>query len=215
MAYIGIFGGTFDPIHVGHLRASLEVMEEKGLDRIYFVPNNIPPHKEFKGAPSEARLEMVRLSVDGIDNFFACDLEIRRGGKSYSIDTVREFKEKFGSENRFYFIAGSDAFSTISTWKDYRDLLREVSFIVMCRPSHPYPFLEEVLSGEAFSEFEMVEKGRRYVNTLSGTTVEYINVTLLEVSSTYIRNLVKKGRSIKFLVTREVEGFIREKRLYL
>ncbi len=214
MKKVGVFGGTFDPIHYGHLRSALEVSEEKGLESVIFVPNNIPPHKDFRGTSSDVRLEMVRLAVSGVDEFSVSDCEIKRGGKSYTIDTVRELKSSMNGVD-LYFIVGSDAFSTISTWKDYRDLLCEVNFLVMCRPSHTYSFLEEVLPGDVFSRFSVEERGRKYINKVSGTVVEYVNVTPLEISSTYIRNLIKGGRSIKFLVPKEVEEFIKEKKLYL
>ena len=214
MKKIGIFGGTFDPIHIGHLRTCLEVKEEKDLDRVFFVPNNIPPHKDTTGTPPELRYEMVKMAVKDYPFFEACDLEIKRGGRSFTIDTIREFKEKFGRDKSYYFIVGSDAFSTITTWKSYEQLLRETSFIVMYRSGHVYPLLEDILNEELFEEFDILEKGRLYKHRESGTTIEYVNVTLLEVSSTYIRNLIKKGRSIKLLVPEEVKRFIEEKDLY-
>ena len=214
MEKIGIFGGTFDPIHIGHLRTCLEVKEEKGLDKAFFVPNNIPPHKNPAGAPPDVRYEMVKRALRNYPSFEVCDLEIKRGGRSYTIDTVREFKEKFGRDKRYFFISGSDAFSSITTWKDYKNLLREVSFLVMYRSGHFYPFLEDILPEDIFSEFEIIERGRRYLNKKTGTSVEFVNVTLIEVSSTYIRNLVRKGKSITFLVPKEVEEYIKERKLY-
>ena len=180
MKKIGIFGGTFDPIHIGHLRTCLEVKEEKDLDRVFFVPNNIPPHKDTTGTPPELRYEMVKMAVKDYPFFEACDLEIKRGGRSFTIDTIREFKEKFGRDKIYYFIVGSDAFSTITTWKSYEQLLRETSFIVMYRSGHVYPLLEDILNEELFEEFDILEKGRLYKHRESGTTIEYVMLPFLK-----------------------------------
>ncbi|HOJ43890.1 MAG TPA: nicotinate (nicotinamide) nucleotide adenylyltransferase, partial [Syntrophorhabdaceae bacterium] len=117
---IGLFGGTFDPIHIGHLRAAEEIREMYFLDVIYFIPVYIPPHKrEKKIADYEDRVSMIRLSIKGNRFMKLSDIEIKRGGVSYSYDTIRYFEDKFKD---IYFIIGVDAFSEINTWYRYKEL---------------------------------------------------------------------------------------------
>ncbi|HXF75168.1 MAG TPA: nicotinate-nucleotide adenylyltransferase, partial [Methylomirabilota bacterium] len=127
---LGLFGGTFDPIHWGHLRSAEEVAESFGLDRVYFIPASIPPHKRGETTtPAEDRLKMVRLAVAGNDRFAVSTIEIKRAGVSYSIDTLRAFNAKKRRGDSLYFIIGLDAFREIGTWKDFRELFSLCHFI--------------------------------------------------------------------------------------
>ena len=131
---LGLFGGTFNPIHLGHLRAGLEIQERFSLDRVLYLPAAIPPHKATRELLSFAhRLKMVRLAVKGQSRLKASDAEIKRPGKSYSIQTVRYFHRAFPQGVDLFFILGLDAFLEISTWKDYRQLFGLCHFIVLDR----------------------------------------------------------------------------------
>ncbi|MEI9477177.1 MAG: nicotinate-nucleotide adenylyltransferase [Deltaproteobacteria bacterium] len=130
---IGLFGGTFNPIHLGHLRGAEDIRESFGLDRVVFLPAAIPPHKLRDDViEPRPRLEMVKLATLANPFFSVSDVEIERSGKSYSIDTLRYFRER--QPDSFFFILGMDAFVEIETWKEYQKLFSLCNFIVMARP---------------------------------------------------------------------------------
>ncbi len=131
---IGIFGGTFNPIHMGHLRTVWEVHCGFGLDETILIPSAAPPHKPAEGVIDAGdRLEMVRLAISGYDEFTVSDVELKRPGPSYTIDTVRHFKSVYPEDADFHLIIGLDAILEIDTWKSYRDIFRLIPFIVMMR----------------------------------------------------------------------------------
>jgi nicotinate-nucleotide adenylyltransferase len=191
MIKIGLFGGTFDPIHMGHLIAAEEVCRILKLDKIIFIPTGIPPHKNYKYlTPIKHRFAMVKLAIKGNPKFLISDYEVRKKGKSYSIDTVRYFKEKLGKNVKIYFIIGSDIIPELHTWKEIKKLLKLCSFIIMTRPGFKIP------------EVRVKKIGR------------LVNIKSENISSRHIRRLVKSGKSIKYLVPKEVEEYIYEKKLY-
>ena len=131
----GLMGGTFDPIHLAHLRCAEEILEKYGLDKIIFIPSATPPLKQGPGITSyEHRERMVRFAVEGNPAFAFSDVENRREGRSYTVDTIGYFRETFGKELEIYFIMGQDAFEDIQRWKSWRRLLTLCHFIVMTRP---------------------------------------------------------------------------------
>src|SRR6058998_1545633 len=135
-ARIGILGGTFNPIHVGHLLIAQDAMEAARLDRVLFIPSATPPHKPLAGNVSAAhRLRMAKLAIAGDKRFAVDDLEIRRGGKSYSVDTLRELKRRY-RRAEFYFIIGADSLSELHLWKDARRLVKLCRFIAVNRPGY-------------------------------------------------------------------------------
>jgi nicotinate-nucleotide adenylyltransferase len=144
----GLFGGTFDPVHFGHLRAAQELAAILGLERVIFLPAGEPPHKTSRDiTPFEHRLRMVRLAIAGNDRFDVSDLESRRRGKSYSVDTVRSFLAAPDSPPELYFITGQDAFDAIATWRQWEDLLGLCHFAVMTRPGYEKRGLHSILPG--------------------------------------------------------------------
>ena len=131
---LGLFGGTFNPIHLGHLRAAIEVQEAFGLEKILLIPSARPPHKQADQVASAGdRLEMVRLAVQGEPLLEASDVELARPGPSYTIETLRYFQDRFGPESQVFFVVGQDAFSEIATWKSYQALFSIAHFVVMAR----------------------------------------------------------------------------------
>ncbi|NLE64767.1 MAG: nicotinate-nucleotide adenylyltransferase [Elusimicrobia bacterium] len=189
MKKIGLLGGTFDPIHIGHLLMARTALEEMGLDKVIFVPSCVPPHKT---APtlfsSRDRLAMVRRAIRGNPQFVVSDFEIRKGGKSYSVDTVRFFSETIPGPKKLYFIVGGDAIRQLDTWKDVEELKQLCSFVSVNRPGYP--------RGSA--------KTRYHAVTMNG----------IEMSSTEIRRRILQKKSIQYLVPDTVLDYIRRNHLY-
>jgi nicotinate-nucleotide adenylyltransferase len=207
---IGLLGGTFDPVHIGHLRVAEEVREKFSLDRIYFILSYQPPHKkELEISDASLRLAMLRKALRGNSSFRASDVEIRRGGVSYSIDTLRHFGRRFGD---LYFLVGIDAFSEIDTWHDYSQIFSSTNLIVMVRPTDRGPGTALGFPADVVKEIKMIDETT--FEHISGKKVYVHRVTQLDISSTRIRGWVKKGGSIRYLVTPPVEEFIAERRLY-
>ena len=132
---LGVLGGTFDPIHLGHLRAAEEAREALGLDRVLFLPACTPPHKVSRRiTPSAARLELVQRAVVDNPRFAVSDLELNRAGPSYSVDTLAELRRGLGTDDRLWFMLGEDAFREVHTWCSYGELFRLADFAVLRRP---------------------------------------------------------------------------------
>ncbi|MBM4276101.1 MAG: nicotinate-nucleotide adenylyltransferase [Deltaproteobacteria bacterium] len=212
---LGLFGGTFNPIHYGHLRTGEEVVEALSLDRLWFIPAAVPPHKAPQGiTPFEVRLEMTRLAVGDNPRVEVSDIEGRRPGKSYSIETLRRIRQELGPTWELYFILGLDAILEIPTWKDFRDLFSLCHFVVLDRPGYGRRQLEEVLREEVDPHFQPLADGTGFQHP-SGCQVLMQATTLLDISATMIRALVRSGRSIRYLLPDAVRGYIIKNKLYL
>ncbi len=211
---IGLFGGTFDPIHWGHLRSAEEVSETFGLDRVYFIPAAVPPHKRGQTTtPVRDRLQMVRLAVAKNPRFHVSTVEISRAGVSYSIDTIRDFAAKKQPGDLLYFIIGLDAFREIGTWKDFAELFPLCHFIVTSRPgSKDNDPLKG--TGVAVKKLFCYDFRRKNYRHGSGTRVFFDELTDIAISASEIRALVKAGKSIRYLVPAEVERYIKRRGLY-
>lgn len=211
---LGLFGGTFNPIHIGHLRAAVEVREAFNLDKLLLIPSANPPHKTAgQVADAEDRLEMVRLAVGGEPCLEASDVELARPGPSYTIQTLRYFQEQFGPESDIHFIVGQDAFSEITTWKSYRALFGTAHFIVMTRPGSKLGSIEDFIHTNISGAYQYDPTSKRY-NHPEWCTIFCLNITHLDISASEIRERIGQGRSIRFLVPHAVEDFIAEKGLY-
>jgi nicotinate-nucleotide adenylyltransferase len=219
---IGLFGGTFNPIHFGHLRAALEVRDAFPLDQCYLIPAAIPPHKRSKDlVAADARLDMIQMAIDGIAGMVVSDIELKRPGPSYTIDTVEILRGRLPRMCELYWILGLDAFLEIHTWKSYRKLLKTIPFIVTARPGAGEPAVES--GRRVLADYLNLRMSAGYTySDIRGAFVHPCmpavfvqNVTLIDVSSTKIRELVRAGRSINFLVPAGVEALIRNRGLYL
>jgi len=210
---LGILGGTFDPVHLGHLRMALEAAEDLGLDRVDLVPASVPPHKERKpGARFADRLAMVRMGIEGVPVLGARDLEGRREGASYTILTLEELHRSDPGDLDLYFVIGADAFLEIRTWKDHRSLFDHAHFVVIDRPGVRSEALEAFLGS---LDVSLEPAGPDVYRVGSGGNRLFRRTgTFLDISSTQVRETVRRGRSIRFLVPPEVERFIMEKGLY-
>ena len=210
---IGIFGGTFNPIHIGHLRSAEEVRERQKLDRVLFVPTASPPHKRTSQlAPAGHRLAMVRRAIAGNPAFRASRIEIDRPGRSYSVDTLDALRQA-QPRDRFAFILGVDAFKDISTWREHSRLFSLCDLIVTSRPDYEMDTLAASIPVAARKEFCY----RRYRNVLehrSGHCIVFQPISDFAVSASDIRRRVARRQSIRYLVLPSTERYIIQERLY-
>jgi nicotinate-nucleotide adenylyltransferase len=211
---IGILGGTFNPIHNGHLRIAAEVRDRLGLDRIMFIPAATPPHKELDGGIDYAdRRTMVELAVAGEEAFCVSDIEELRGGRSYSVDTLREL-QKLHPVDELYFIVGSDSFLEISTWYRAEEIFTLCNIVAVERPHAPLTDLMTALPVAMRGEF-CYHSDKMRLTHRSGFSVYYLPGRPLAISSSEIRRLVRAGDSIAALVPAAVEHYILVKRIYV
>ncbi len=191
---LGLFGGTFDPVHLGHLIVAEEARERASLDRVVFVPSGTPPHKRHTTvSSSSARLEMTRLAVEGNSFFAVSDFEVSRSEASFTIETVRHFRAGMPPGGELFLVMGADSILEVSTWKNPRELLAESRPVVVSRPGFNLDSLEPWLRER----------------------VLFAEGILVNISSTDIRQRVASGRSIRYLVPLPVDSYIREKKLYV
>ncbi len=197
MQRLGIMGGTFDPIHYGHLLMAEEARQAFALDQVVFVPNGRPAHKKsYLVSSPEDRYAMTLLAT-GSNPFFLCSrLEIERPGLSYTIDTLRAFRGLHPELDALYFITGADAVLDILTWHEADKLAQECRFIAVTRPGFVLERLAEMLDAEFLHR------------------VSFLPIPGLEISSTDLRRRVREGRSLKYLTPETVEGYIQQQGLY-
>jgi nicotinate-nucleotide adenylyltransferase len=207
---IGLFGGTFDPIHLGHLRSAQEVEEAFHLSQVIFILAATPPHKLDRPIiPTRHRWNMVNEAIADNPCFALSDVEIRREGTSYSIETISSYRRHLKEGERLFFIVGADAFLEIETWKDYPQLFTVCDFIVISRPNFD-PLQAPVLASEGFKK---EDQGDRFLHP-SGHSLYLFRVTPIGISSTGIRKAIREGGSIAYLVPKEVEKYIAREGLY-
>jgi len=182
---LGFYGGTFDPIHHGHLILAREAVETLGLDRLYFIPNALSPHKTATiPAPAQLRVEMIRAAIGNEPRFDVDDLEVNRSGISYTIDSLLALRERFGPKPKFFYLIGEDNVAALSTWHRADELQRLATFVILCRSAHttPMPYL-----------------------TLHRR---------IDISATEIRKRIGNGQSIRYLVPDKVHDLIIQNSLY-
>ncbi len=210
---VGLFGGSFNPIHFGHLRAAEEVREALGFDLVYFVPAASPPHKpQGELAPSEHRLQMARLGIKGNRHFMVSDAEIKRVGHSYAIDTARFFLSTLRSPSTLFLMMGTDQFAELETWKECDELTAICSLAVHARLA-PGEFGRPKISVAVINRFGYAKADDHYVHP-RGQTLSFIETTDLPVSASFIRKKIAKGESIRYLLPADVADYIRHHSLY-
>ena len=191
---IGIMGGTFDPVHLGHLLAAERAREEAGLEQVWFLPSHTPPHKtEAPKTTAEQRWEMVVRAIAGNDRFRAEDMELRRGGVSYTIDTVLELRRRY-PDHRFSYIVGADMVRFLPQWHRIDEIVRHVSFIGLVRPGY--------------------ELNLNVLPETIRSCVTIADMPPVDISSTQIRAWRSAGKSVRYLVPESVYAYMEEKRLY-
>ena len=200
MTRIGIYGGTFSPPHVGHVRAAKAFMEQMWLDYLYVIPTSLPPHKEMDSPVSaEHRLEMCRLAFAEVEGAYVSDMEIRRGGRSYTVETLRELA---GDDKRLFFLCGTDMMLTLDQWREPDEIFR------LC-----YPVYVRRENDEALTK-QIVER-IAYYNQRFGKVVRRIVTEPLTLSSSMVRESIASGRSISGMVAPSVEKYIADNHLYV
>lgn len=196
---LGIMGGTFDPIHMGHLAVAEQARDVLGLDAVVFMPAGRQPYKiDQDQLAAEKRLEMCRLAVLDNDDFDVSPLEVERDGITYTIDTLRTVRAHYPSNVKLYFIAGADSIATLADWKDARELSQLASFVGINRPGTK-------LIGDKAIKKSLQE---------AGFTVEFIHAPSLDISSTDLRRRIAQGGSIRYLVPEPVRLVIEAEDLY-
>ncbi|MEA3328248.1 MAG: nicotinate-nucleotide adenylyltransferase [Candidatus Omnitrophota bacterium] len=186
---IGILGGTFNPVHIGHLILAEGAIEQLGLSKVIFIPAYLPPHKELKSKiTAEQRYHMVKLITFSNPLFEASRLEIIRKGRSYTVDTLRRLREKFGLKQRIFFITGSDCLGRLSFWKEKKEIFKLAEFVIAARPDYPLKNIP-----------------RR---------TRLIKIAPVDISSSDIRKRLKSKKSIRYLVPDAVRNYIVKNKLY-
>ncbi len=188
MTRLGILGGTFDPVHIGHLASASEVHYQLGLDTVLLVPTNAQPLKPAPTASASDRLAMCQAAVEGDSRFAVSDVDIRRGGATYSVDTLRDLRDQHPAAE-FFFITGLDSLQSLPKWRDYETLITLATFVGVTRPGHSF--------------------------TQSDAPHVLVDVPGIEVSSTDIRNRVRTGAPIRYLVPNAVAQYVADHDLYL
>ncbi|MGW8220645.1 MAG: nicotinate-nucleotide adenylyltransferase [Syntrophobacteria bacterium] len=211
---IGIMGGTFNPIHFGHLRAAEEVAESLRLEQMIFIPAAKPPHKsEVEVVSFDHRWHMMELAIEGNPLFVLSDLEYQRPGISYSVETLTQLSKERGGSEELYFVLGLDAFLELQTWKSYRELFSLCHFIVVARPGFSPESLDAMLTTQVSDRYSLDIQVQGYRHP-SLHTVYYREVTLLDISSSAIRKLLAEGGTVRYLLPEKVEEYIQQQRLY-
>jgi len=210
---LGIFGGTFDPLHIAHLICARQVAYKAELDRVLIVPCRVPPHKpDRKPADGCLRLEMIERSIEGDDVLSAGDIELGRSGPSYSLQTIQAVREQHSDAEPF-FIIGADAFAEIATWYHYAELLEQTSFLLMSRPGSRLPTPADAAPDLAGMYREVSVDPPAWAHK-SGTLIQAVEVPQLDISASEIRRRVRAGEPIRYLVPDAVLGVIEERGLY-
>lgn len=198
MKKYGIFGGSFNPIHYGHLMICEYIKEEMGLDKVIFIPTGNPPHKDLELSAKD-RYEMVRLAISPNPDFEISDIETTRVKKSYTVDTIRELK-KIYKEEKLYFLIGLDSLFQLKTWMKIGDLSQEIEFVVALRPG--------------YLDKEEINKEIDFLRENFGTKINLIKTPLYEISSTDLRDRIREGKSLRYLIPKKVLDYIEESGFY-
>jgi len=205
--FIGIFGGTFDPVHKGHTEIIKNLFELIPLDKVIVIPNGIPPHREAS-VSSEERLRMVSSAFKSVDNIVIDNREIKKKDPSYAISTLKELIEE-NSEHSLVWIMGSDAFAEIDSWYQWSDFTKMVNIIVMVRPNHEIP-----VESEAYKLLQKSHTIDKDSLSSGNEKILLLKIRPIEISSTDIRNKIYKGSDVSEFLLEEVNELINKRNLY-
>lgn len=217
---IGIFGGTFNPIHFGHLRAVEEVRQAVDLDKVFFIPSGYPALKTWDLEEASHRYRMTAISVKDNPYFEVLDIECRVPGRSYSVDTLSELNAQYPDEE-FFFILGIDAFMDLPEWRMPEEIIGLSEFIVISRPQYSFmdvissPYLNPEAVKEGLLRLDGKETSIFRSSLRSGRSIIFTSLTQMDISATAIRKLLRDGKSVKYLLPQDVESYIISNGLYL
>jgi nicotinate-nucleotide adenylyltransferase len=213
---LGIYGGTFNPLHAAHLMVAEEIRERLRLDRILFVPSGVPPHKGGRMPDGRQRLAMVRLAVRDNPFFLALDLEVKREGRSYTIETLQALRRRHPRPTDFFFLIGMDAFEEITTWKEADRLADHAHLVTFPRPGHPLvkpdPFLPR--SWQTGRVTAWGRTGVKKIALVGKKALFTVPIETSPLSASAVRRRIRGGRSIRYLVPETVRKFIEKNNLY-
>lgn len=211
---LGIFGGSFNPPHLGHINSLETVRRKIGLEKIVIVPNaQNPLKKPVEGPTAKQRIEMLESAIQGYEKYFSIDeQEIKRGGLSYTIDTINEYRSKY-KEEELFLIIGADNLEKFNQWKDYKIILKECNLVVTTRPGYEFPHdLEEL---PAFLKELTNEIEFNFIQLKSGRSIQFVTLNDVEISSTELRKKLRTGRPVSKFLPLGVENYIQENQIYL
>lgn len=206
---IGIFGGTFDPIHIGHLRIALEIKQQLQLDEMHLLPCYLPPHRPTPGASANQRVDMLEIALQGCTELRIDKREMQRDKPSYTYDTLHELRAEVGEHNSLCLCMGMDSFATLDTWHNWDQLLQLAHIVVVARPGWFLP--------ESGAVAELLDLQRRAIDVLAqqaAGAIVLLEQRLLPISATDIRAQIRTGSSPQFLVPDGVWDYIRSNALY-
>lgn len=195
---IGIFGGTFNPIHIGHLMIAELALEAFDLERVIFVPSSHPPHKDSDVIDAVYRYEMTAAAVSDNPRFTISDVELKREGPSYTIDTIKHFHTVYGEDKTYYFIAGTDTIQDLPNWKYINELLPLCHFIGAIRP-------------DGSDEIDNIIE---YFGELGKNRIHRLIVPMMKLSATDLRSRLRENRTIRYMVPKAVVNYIKEHNIY-
>ncbi len=216
---LGLFGGTFNPVHNGHLAVARQSREALGFGQILFIPTGDPPHKPSHNlAPARDRYEMVRLAIESDPSLAISDIELRRPGKSFSVDTIRLLQQEYGQETTFSFLIGLDAFLDFPTWRDPETLLTLCNFVVISRPGISFQALSNMPLLPDLPEHSLadIDAGRisSFAVSLGARSLTCLRLPPSKISASDIRAKIKAGKSVANLLPPIVESYILRHHLY-
>lgn len=219
--HIGLFGGTFDPVHFGHLTVAEDVKKTFDLEAVYFIPAAQPPHKlSLPKATAKDRMEMLKRAVSDYSGFIVSDVELRRTGPSFTVDTIRHFKEGFSRKRELLFILGLDAFLEVDTWKSYKTLFQLSPFVVIPRPGIGLsaggidPKDIEGFIRENISDGYRLSLNNQCFTHDAFQPIYVCGTRLVDISSTTIRERIRQALPVDDMVPKSVEAYIHQQGLY-
>jgi len=212
---IGVFGGTFDPIHYGHLRLAEEIAERAKLVEVKFIPSGTPPHRARPGAAANHRVAMARLAIADNPSFSVDDREARRSGPGYTFDTLTELRQEYGSNRPIALLLGADAFLELATWHRWRELFSLAHIVVAYRPGFPIDTWQTRMPEPLAHEYAVRHMQQPLaVHLAPAGGIGAVSMTGLDISATFVRNAIHAGSSARYLLPESVLAYIRSHGLY-
>lgn len=210
---VGIFGGSFNPPHMGHIGCLTTVQKKAGLDKIVVIPSFQSPLKtQVEGPSPEQRLEMVKLALQGFGQQFEVDdIEVKRGGTSYTIDTVKTYRKKINADD-LYLVLGADHLELFNSWKDYKNLLKEVNIVFTTRPGFDIPTSKEQLPN--YLQEMILEYDFNFIELTTGRNIQFVRIPDVDTSASELRKKIRSGRPVDKFLPLAVESYIKSNRLY-